>query len=91
MEGIDMKISCEKIPMKDKGCHLIVGFIIGILSALFIDSAFMFLPMLIAGFGKEVYDEYLGKTGFDFADLFSTVIGGTIGIMLTMFLDILFG
>jgi hypothetical protein len=86
-----MKISCEKIPMKDKGCHLIVGFIIGVLSALFIGNEFVILPTIIAGFGKEVYDEYLGETGFDFDDLLSTVIGGAIGILITLLFIILFG
>jgi len=77
-------VNCEKVPYKDKGCHAIVGFLIGAVSAFFYQGILVIVPMLLAGLGKEMYDEFIKKTSFDFMDFLATTIGGVVGILLVL-------
>lgn len=66
---------------RDKILHAIVGFVVGILSNVLLHgSATMVLPVLAVAIGKELYDEFK-YGGFDFFDMFTTLLSGVIGIM----------
>lgn len=85
-----MQISCtwvyKLIPISsgaDKVCHLIAGFIIGVISFFVLPGAYALIPILAAGFGKELYDKYVRKTQFDFFDAFATILGGWGALMIT--------
>ena len=67
----------------DKIAHMLVGLVIGIISVFFLQgSIYVLLPVAVAAVGKEIYDE-ISYGGFDFFDMFATLVGGWIGIMLT--------
>ena len=42
----------------------------------------MILPVIAVAVGKELRDKYIKKTYFDFFDMFATLLGGWIGIMI---------
>jgi glycopeptide antibiotics resistance protein len=68
---------CDRIPFKDKGCHWLVGVLIGILALYY--SPFEYDPIILAflvGFIKELVDKYIRKTVFDVYDLIATTLGG---------------
>ena len=71
-------IDCSRIPLKDKGCHLIAGFVITLIVGFLTSVEYGILAGAIAGVGKEVYDYYDYGT-FDNRDLFFTVVGTIIG------------
>ncbi len=85
-------IKCNKIIGKDKGCHFIAGFIIALLPILFGLSFSVFGVLItsptiaisfgvVAGVGKEVRD-FLSYGGFDFFDMFATIIGSVAFLFL---------
>lgn len=71
-------IDCSRIPLKDKGCHLIAGFVITLIVGFLTSVEYGILAGAITGVGKEVYDYYDYGT-FDNRDLFFTVVGTIIG------------
>lgn len=66
----------------DKIFHILAGFVIGFAVFNFYGSAYALISVIVAGVGKELYDEYIGGSGFEFFDLFATLIGGVAGIMV---------
>jgi len=73
-----MKINCNKIPMKDKGCHLIAGAITAMMFTIIANPVVGVLSGVVVGVGKEMYDKFsYGK--FDFEDLVATFLGGCFG------------
>lgn len=86
-------IDCSNIPLKDKGCHFIAGFVITLVVgciAYFLGLDYPqghgVLAGVLAGVSKEAYDMYsYGK--FDFYDIMATwigvFIGGAIVVILT--------
>jgi hypothetical protein len=68
---------------QDKILHFIVGFILGVVGHILTpDSIAMLAPTILFAVGKELFDRYVKKTKFDFFDMFITISGGWIGIML---------
>ncbi len=63
----------------DKFLHFIAGMIIAAFVALVIPTGrlWCFLPVVVIGFAKEVYDE-INYGGFDWLDLAYTIAGGLI-------------
>lgn len=75
-----LKLNCNKIPMKDKGCHFIAGFIIAISVNWFFGPLYAILAGIFVGFAKEAYDKYSYDKA-DFFDLFATFIGTFVGVV----------
>ncbi len=86
-------IDCSKIPLQDKGCHLITGFsitlIIGFVAYyLGFDNHVVYglIAGALVGAAKEAYNEYT-YDGADFFDFFATIVGvffgGAIVVLLT--------
>jgi hypothetical protein len=71
-----------KLPIipQDKANHFIYGFIIYILSNLFLNAYASFSIVYLFALGKECYDEYYYK-GFDVKDLIVTIIPAIILIL----------
>lgn len=78
----------------DKIYHLVAGFIIGMVSMLIV-GAWSVVAVILAAVGKELYDviykgwyldelplEIAFKERFDSFDVFATLFGGAVGIML---------
>lgn len=63
----------------DKLLHFIAGILIAAFVALVIPTGRLWcvVPVVVAAFGKEVYDE-IDYGGFDWVDLCYTVVGGLI-------------
>ena len=67
---------------QDKVLHFIAGLGLGVAGqVLFPDSILMIVPILGIAIGKELYDEFVKDTYFDFFDMFATLLGGAVGIM----------
>ena len=67
---------------QDKILHGLAGVLIGVVSSIiFAGSALMIVPVLGIAIGKELYDELVKKTYFDFFDMFATILGGAVGII----------
>ena len=67
---------------QDKVLHFIAGLGLGVVGqVLFPESLWMISPVIGFGVGKEIWDRYKGKTGFDFFDMFATIFGGAVGII----------
>jgi len=76
--------NCAWIPVKkgaDKICHLVVGFIIAIVVTLLSVPIYGVVAGVAAGVGKELVD-YKSYGKFDFFDMFATIAGAVIGVML---------
>ena len=68
---------------QDKVLHAIAGFLVGAITMyFFIGTMYPVLAVIAVGLGKELYDEY-EYGGFDFFDLFVTLLGGFFGIVIT--------
>lgn len=76
-------MSCVWLPVSgaDKFCHFGAGFIIAVISFIFLPGAWVLIPLVTAAVLKEAIDEY-NYGGADFFDLFATILGGVIGIMI---------
>ena len=61
--------------LNDKVRHFIVGFAI-VAVLLPVNKELSAIVLFSMAIGKEVYDRYKGKTGFDVFDLMATVLGG---------------
>lgn len=73
------KIGITKV--QDKVLHFGAGIILGIVGqVLFSESILMIAPIVIGAVGKELYDEIVKDTEFDFFDMFVTLVGGFVGI-----------
>lgn len=78
-------IDCSKIPLQDKGCHFIAGFVIT-LTVGFIayyagaeyPQGYGVLAGFIAGVAKEAKDQ-IDYRGADFFDFFATIAGTFFG------------
>ena len=46
-----------------------------------------YFSSLGVGFGKEVYDEYIGKTGWSDHDMGANICGATTGLLVTPVID----
>lgn len=79
------KISCQKIPFKDKGCHIIAGFFISLLTGLFLGPLGGFLIGAAFGVLKEVYDKLSGRGVADIKDIAATILGSLGGSLLVCF------
>ena len=66
--------------MNDKLLHFIAGAIACLVGYWLFTPSYGLVFAVIAGFLKEVYDEFI-YGGFDFKDCFATVLGG-----LTLFM-----
>ena len=66
---------------QDKVLHLLVGFALGLIGAISLDGLYVLLPVIIFAVGKEVRD-YLDYGKFDFYDMFLTLVGGWLGVMI---------
>lgn len=75
---------CSRIPLKDKGCHLIAGFVITLIVGLMFSVLYGVIAGAVAGLAKELYDEWKKRrgehpVGFDWFDLFATLLGTWVG------------
>lgn len=67
---------------QDKVLHFIAGLGLGVVGqVLFPESVFMLITVIAGAIGKELYDEFVKDTYFDFFDMFATLLGGAVGIM----------
>ena len=67
---------------QDKVLHFIAGLCLGVVGQVsFPESILMLLPVAVGAVGKELYDELVKDTYFDFFDMFATLLGGVVGIM----------
>ena len=62
----------EDAIQKDKLMHFCVGLLLAQL--MYFSLWLIFIPAIV-GFTKEVYDKYIRKTGFNWWDLFTTILG----------------
>jgi hypothetical protein len=75
------KIPCNKIPLKDKGCHLIAGFVISG-TALLVFSAITSLVIgVVIGLIKEAFDS-INYNRWDTTDAIFTIIGSIIAVVV---------
>ena len=72
-------INCNRVPLKDKGCHFLVGLLLAFGLAFIIGGLAAFGIAIVAGVAKEGYDQYKYR-GADFFDLFATVLGAVGGL-----------
>ena len=76
----------------DKLIHLLVGFIIGYVGITIIPYDYRIIVtigVVVIAIGKELYDKYIKKTYFDFFDMFATILGGWIGMILYSFIQVI--
>ena len=73
-------IKCNKIPLKDRGCHFLVGVFVVLLVAYYSPLVGAFMAIVLGGF-KEVYD-HRSYNGEDYWDFFATVLGAVVGIFI---------
>lgn len=73
-------MNCNKIPLKDKGCHLIVGTFMGATLSIIMPVWLAFTISLLIAISKEMHD--IDTTGFDIMDILATVAGVIAGISL---------
>ena len=67
---------------QDKVLHFVVGLGLGVIGQLlFPESILMLIPVLVGAIGKELYDELVRDTYFDFFDMIATIAGGFAGIV----------
>lgn len=71
---------------KDKLYHLVAGFIIGFVFAFWRPGEALFFASC-AGVGKELYDKYIKKSEVDPLDAFFTILGGMIGVVLSILMQ----
>ena len=64
---------------QDKVLHFIAGFIVGAVGMLLF-GGFSVIAVIAVAIGKELYDEFK-YGGFDFFDMFATLVGGWVGII----------
>ena len=76
---------CSKIPYKDKGCHMVAGFVIALIVGLIAyylgfeyPQSYSVTTAVVAGIAKEAFD-YRSYGVFDGFDMFSTFVGGFFG------------
>ena len=70
--------------MNDKILHFIAGFLLSITGIIF--TPFLLLGFIFA-FGKEWYDHYT-KTGvIEINDIIATILGATLAVIITMFIN----
>ena len=71
----------------DKLIHFLVGFLIAenisLVTGLF---TYGLIAGFMAGFGKELWDSRDGGSGFDFFDLWATVVGVIFGTLTFYFI-----
>lgn len=68
----NLQLEIDSIIQKDKLMHFCVGLLLAQL--MYFSLWFLLLPVFI-GVIKELYDKYVRKTGFNWMDLFATVLG----------------
>ena len=76
-------INCNKIPLRDKGCHIIVGFVLSAILTYFLGYLYGFIITSVIGILKEGYD-YKSYRHFDVYDLSATVVGAIFGAALVI-------
>lgn len=59
---------------KDKGLHFIVGLTIFLFTWFAFNINIGLIVVILAGLGKELYDTFIKKTGFDYFDFLATII-----------------
>ena len=68
---------------QDKVLHFIIGLLLSQLAYIWI--WFIAFPVIL-GLVKELYDEYVRKTGFNWQDLLATVLGVVPVLVIITFL-----
>ena len=76
------KIRCDKIPMKDKGCHFIVGFVLSMFMIMIFSVGVIFTVVGVIAVGKELFDKYIRKTFIDVNDVVATILGSIVFITI---------
>lgn len=64
----------------DKAKHFIAGYLIFFIGFIFIGTWYALLPVVVAGFGKEIYDilkrkQKINYENFDLPDFLYTIAG----------------
>lgn len=85
--------SYSKIPC-DKWKHIIVGVLMGIVFLVIVHTFFSqylvigyiisFLLIAGIGYGFELFSLYTGLGHYDFMDAVATIVGGLVGIAITL-------
>ena len=75
----------------DKICHISIGFIIGFILTIVFSQLWGSIAFIILGVGKELYDKYIKKTEFDFFDMFGTMAGGFMGVLIALLIKTALG
>ena len=76
---------------EDKQGHMVLGFIVGLAFANHLILAI--LTVILVAFGKELYDyltnRFIGtKHGVEALDILATMVGGGLGIVFSIGLDL---
>jgi hypothetical protein len=79
------------IEYKDKWLHAIIGAVLGLVSSLLawawdVDPLFALVIPVLAGLGKELWDQYIEFEDFSWADWFCTIGGGLFGVWIFVWL-----
>jgi uncharacterized membrane protein YccC len=77
-----MKKWRDLFPHADKVAHFLAGLFISLVIAWAFNSPdFGFVVAFVAGFAKELYDQYHWKSG-SWEDWLATIIGGTLVLFI---------
>ncbi len=68
---------------KDKANHAIYGVAFYLIASLMITPIFSWIAVLVTAVAKELFDHYHGKR-FSYGDIMATMIGGTIGFLISL-------
>lgn len=66
---------------RDKALHFVGGFLIGLTVAPFFGISAM-IPVALAGFGKELYDNISKKGTPELLDAVATIAGGAVAVII---------
>jgi hypothetical protein len=73
----------------DKANHFIVGYLIYFIGFIFIGTWYALLPVVVAGFAKEIYDilkrkQKINYNNFDLPDFLYTIAGAVPSLIIKL-------
>lgn len=72
------------IPQIDKANHIIVGYLVYVISCFFLSPLLSFIPVILIGSLKELVDMIRYKRSFDYLDFIYTIAGAVPASMLNL-------
>ena len=73
-------LNCDKVPLRDKGCHIGVGAFMGATLPMIMPIWAAFIVSLAIATSKELHDRK--TTGFSIDDILATTTGTIMGISI---------